>query len=286
MALFYVPSLVSGNVLPEEESQHAVKVLRLQAGDSITVVDGAGGFYKARITIPHPKHCTFEITETLLEYGKRDYHLHIAIAPTKNMERLEWFVEKATEIGIDEITPVVCRFSERKVIKAERLEKIIVSASKQSVKAYFPLLNPLCSLDELIRKCRETQKFIAHCYTSPPTPLLEERGAEAESLEDSFADRKLMKNELKRSLQTNLLKERGAEAESLEDSLTDRKLLQYEIKKSSDVLILIGPEGDFSKEEVQKALSAGFIPVSLGDSRLRTETAGVVACHTVAMINQ
>jgi 16S rRNA (uracil1498-N3)-methyltransferase len=232
MSLFYVPALSSGLVLSEEESQHAVKVLRMQVGDALTVVDGTGGFYKARITNPHPKHCAFEITETILEYGKRNYRLHIAIAPTKNIERLEWFIEKATEIGIDEITPIVCRFSERKVIKAERLEKIIVSAAKQSVKAYFPKLNPLCTFDELIKTCQASQKFIAHCYEE------------------------------------------------------DKRLLQTEIQPSEDVLILIGPEGDFSKEEIQKALSVGFIPVSLGNSRLRTETAGVVACHTVCLRNE
>ena len=231
MSLFYVPNIASGLVLPEEESQHAVKVLRLQVGDAITVVDGVGGFYNATITNPHPKHCAFEIAEAILEYGKRDYKLHIAIAPTKNIERLEWFIEKATEIGIDEITPIICRFSERKVIKEERLEKIIVSASKQSVKAYFPKLNPLCTFDELMKNHQASQKFIAHCYEE------------------------------------------------------DKKLLQNEITKSSDVLILIGPEGDFSKDEVQKALSFGYVPVSLGNSRLRTETAGVVACHTVAILN-
>ena len=253
MALFYVPALSSGYVLPEEESQHAVKVLRLQVGDALTVVDGTGGFYKARITNPHPKHCAFEVTETILEYGKRDYRLHIAIAPTKNIERLEWFIEKATEIGIDEITPVVCRFSERKIIKAERLEKIIVSASKQSVKAYFPKLNSLCTFDEFLKNHTASQKFIAHCYTSPPAPLPGERGVAPVTL-DNF--------------------------------IYDKKQLQKEIRKSSDVLILIGPEGDFSKEEVQKAMSVGFIPVSLGNSRLRTETAGVVACHTVCMRNE
>jgi 16S rRNA (uracil1498-N3)-methyltransferase len=232
MALFYVPNLTSGSVLPEEESQHAVKVLRLQVGAEISVVDGVGGFYKAKITNPHPKHCGFEIIETSAEFGKRDYKLHIAIAPTKNIERLEWFIEKATEIGIDEITPIICRFSERKIVKEERLEKIIVSAAKQSLKAYFPKLNPLSTFDDLLKKHEATQKFIAHCY---------------------------------------------------ED---DKRLLQTEIKKSSDILILIGPEGDFSIEEVQKAISLGFVPVSLGESRLRTETAGVVACHTAAIINQ
>ena len=200
-------------------------------GDTITIVDGVGGFYNATIINPHPKHCAFEITRTVLEVGKRDYKLHIAIAPTKNIERLEWFIEKATEIGIDEITPLICRFSERKIIKAERLEKIIVSAAKQSVKAYFPTLNSMCTFDELMKNHQASQKFIAHCYDE------------------------------------------------------DKKLLQTEIQKSSDVLILIGPEGDFSKEEVQKAISLGFRPISLGNSRLRTETAGVVACHTVAIIN-
>ena len=232
MALFYVPNFASGPVLPEEESQHAVKVLRLQVGDEIVVVDGVGGFYKAKIINPHPKHCGFEIIESQFEFGKRNYKLHIAIAPTKNIERLEWFIEKATEIGIDEITPVICRFSERKIVKVDRLEKIIVSAAKQSVKAYIPKLNQLCTLDELLKRYSASQKFIAHCYDA------------------------------------------------------DKRLLQTEIRKSSDILILIGPEGDFSKVEVTKAISYGFIPVSLGKSRLRTETAGVVACHTAALLNQ
>jgi len=232
MALFYVPSIKLNCVLPEEESQHAVKVLRLQIGDAIEVVDGAGGFYRAKISNPHPKHCGFEITETQLEMGKRNFKVHIAIAPTKNIERLEWFIEKATEIGIDEISPIVCRHSERKIVKQDRLEKIVVSAAKQSLKAYFPTMNALCTFDELLKNCTATQKFIAHCYEE------------------------------------------------------DKRLLQTEITVGSDVLILIGPEGDFSKEEVQKAITAGFVPVSLGTSRLRTETAGVVACHTVNLLNQ
>ena len=255
MALFYVPNIVSGHILPEEESQHAVKVLRLQVGSTIEVVDGMGGFYHARITNLHPKHCGFEITEAKTEFGKRNYRLHIAIAPTKNIERLEWFIEKATEIGIDEITPIVCRFSERKIVKEERLEKIIVSAAKQSVKAYFPTLHPLSTFDELMKNHQASQKFIAHCYTSPqPSPK----------------EREIAKEDYFENVQKNIL---------------ERKLFQNEIKKSSDVLILIGPEGDFSKEEVQKAINLGFIPVSLGESRLRTETAGVVACCTAAIVN-
>ncbi len=232
MALFYVPNPAAGNFLPEDESTHAVKVLRLKTGDAISVVDGVGGFYEAKITDAHHKHCGFEITAAIHDFGKRDYRLHIAIAPTKNIERLEWFVEKATEIGIDEITPVICRFSERKIIKEERLEKIVISAAKQSKKAFFPKLNPQITLDELITNCKAKSKFIAHCYE------------------------------------------------------TDKKQLFSEIQKSEDVLILIGPEGDFSKDEVEKAMHHGFIPVSLGDSRLRTETAGVVACHTVALMHR
>ncbi|MHB9054859.1 MAG: 16S rRNA (uracil(1498)-N(3))-methyltransferase [Paludibacteraceae bacterium] len=230
--MFYCPDIRLSSVLSEEESQHAVRVLRLQPGDEIELVDGAGGYYKAIITNPHPKHCEFEVRETFPEYGKRDFKLHIAIAPTKNIERLEWFIEKCTEIGIDQITPLLCRFSERKIIKPERLEKIIVSAAKQSLKAYFPVLNPMVSFREFIKKAYAEQKFIAHCYDS------------------------------------------------------DKKLLQQLCPKSADIIIMIGPEGDFSLEEVQYAIENNYQPISLGKSRLRTETAGVAACHTVSLINE
>ena len=230
--MFYCPSIQMSATLSEEESQHAVRVLRLQTGDELELVDGAGGYYKAVISNPHPKHCEFVIKETFTEFGKRDYRLHIAIAPTKNIERLEWFIEKCTEIGIDEITPVICRFSERKIIKPERLEKIIVSAAKQSLKAYFPILNPMCSFRDFIQQTTVSQKFIAHCYEQ------------------------------------------------------DKQLLQQVYQKSSDAVILIGPEGDFSPEEVQAAIQHQFHPVSLGSSRLRTETAGIAACHTVALMNE
>lgn len=223
MHLFYVPN-ISAQLLSEEESLHAVKVLRLQSGADIIIVDGVGGYHQAKITLPHPKRCGFEIIESIVEFGKRNYKLHLAIAPTKNMERLEWCIEKAVEIGVDEITPILCRFSERKIIKADRLEKIVVSAAKQSLKAYFPVLNPLCAFDELVLQNRSKAKFIAHCYPTQKTPLKE--------------------------------------------LLTDQ----------DDVLIMIGPEGDFSEEEVEKAIKNDFRPVSLGESRLRTETAGVVAC--------
>jgi 16S rRNA (uracil1498-N3)-methyltransferase len=255
MALFYVPNLSAASILPEEESLHAVKVLRLKSGDSIQIVDGKGGFYNALITTPHHKHCAFEITETLVDASRRNYKLHIAIAPTKNIERLEWFIEKATEIGIDEITPVFCQNSERKVVKEERLEKIIVSAAKQSKKAQFPTLNPPCTFDQLIMSYKADQQFIAHCYTSPqPSPTEREN-------------------------------EGGMNASSNESSYFERKLLKSEIAIGKSVLILIGPEGDFSPEEVNTAIKNGYQPVSLGDSRLRTETAGVVACCTVAFCN-
>ncbi len=230
--MFYCPDILHSFTLSEEESQHAVRVLRLQAGDELEVVDGAGGYYRAVITNPHPKHCEFQIKETITEYGKRDYRLHIAIAPTKNIERLEWFIEKCTEIGVDEITPILCRFSERKIIKPERLEKIIVSAAKQSLKAFYPILNPMCSFRDFIQQTTVSQKFIAHCYEQ------------------------------------------------------DKQLLQQVYQKSSDAVILIGPEGDFSPEEVQAAIQHQFQPVSLGSSRLRTETAGIAACHTVALMNE
>lgn len=232
MHLFYTPDIAIENVLPEEESQHAVRVLRLKTGDEIVCVDGVGGWYTCKIANPYPKHCEFEIVETIAEYGKRDFKLHIAIAPTKNIDRLEWFLEKATEIGIDEITPIITQFSERKLIKPERLEKIIVSASKQSLKAYFPVLNPLCTFDEFIEKYHAKQQFIAHCY------------------------------------------------------IADKNSLKSLYQAENDAIVLIGPEGDFSLEEVQKAISKGYKPVSLGESRLRTETAGIVACHTIVLANE
>jgi RNA methyltransferase, RsmE family len=230
--LFYAPNLLHENILPEEESQHAVKVLRLKTSDEIEIVDGKGVFCNARITNPHAKRCEFEIISQHTA-DQPNYNLYIAIAPTKNIDRFEWFVEKATEIGISTITPIICRFSERKILKPERLEKIIVSASKQSLKPYFPVLQPLYSFDELVKiTLNIPQRFIAHCYEQEKTALKDL------------------------------------------------------CKPSMDTLILIGPEGDFSLEEVEKAVSADFQPVSLGNSRLRTETAGIVACHTVAIINQ
>ncbi|MBP5260005.1 MAG: 16S rRNA (uracil(1498)-N(3))-methyltransferase [Paludibacteraceae bacterium] len=232
MHLFYAPDIAVQPVLPEDESAHAVKVLRLAAGDSVLVLDGKGGVYEATIAVPHPKHCVLNALQPVAPEVSRPYRLHIAIAPTKNMDRLEWFAEKAVEIGIDEITPVFCRFSERKVVKNERLEKILVSAMKQSMQPVLTRLNEPCTFKQLMQRADADQKFIAHCHAG------------------------------------------------------ERKLLSHEVRKQSSVLILIGPEGDFSEEEVALALQNGYRPVSLGQTRLRVETAALAACHTVAVINE
>jgi 16S rRNA (uracil1498-N3)-methyltransferase len=233
MQLFYVPN-ISGSeiILDETESKHAIRVLRLQNGNHVQVIDGAGGFYEAEITDANHKKCRLAIVEVKKEFGKRNFHLHIAIAPTKNIDRFEWFLEKATEIGIDEITPLLSSHSERKVVNPERLEKILVSAMKQSLKAYLPKLNGLTSYKNLIINNKTENKFIAYCDDVQKTHL--------------------------------------------KDLVT----------RAKDTLILIGPEGDFSPEEVKLAIENGFKVVSLGESRLRTETAGIVACHIVNLANE
>ena len=233
MQLFYVPN-ISGTevVLNETESKHAVRVLRIKEGDKVQFVDGIGGFYSAKISEANPKKCRLQINSTVKNFGKKDFHLHIAIAPTKNIDRFEWFLEKCTEIGIDEITPIISEHSERKVIKPERLEKILVSAMKQSLKAYLPILNEKTSFEKLMTKPVAAKKFIAHCHNG------------------------------------------------------EKKHLKNLIKRGEDVFILIGPEGDFSPEEVELAKSNGFREISLGDARLRTETAGIVACHIVNLSNE
>lgn len=232
MQLFYVPNISGAEViLDETESKHAIRVLRLQSGDFVQIVDGAGGLFNAEIADANPKKCKLAIIESEQNFGKRNFHLHIAIAPTKNNERLEWFLEKATEIGIDEITPLLTERSERKTVNPERLEKILVSAMKQSVKAYLPRLNNPQNFKELVKQPFNGKKFIAY----------------------------------------------------IEEKQTVH--LKNVVGKNDNVLVLIGPEGDFSPAEVQLAMQNGFQPVSLGDSRLRTETAGVVACHIVNLAN-
>jgi 16S rRNA (uracil1498-N3)-methyltransferase len=228
MHIFYSGEPLSDQyTLSEEESKHAVRVLRLKVDDEIIIVDGLGGFYKTVITEDHPKRCKVKITEAKKEYQKPEGNLHIAIAPTKNIERLEWFLEKATEIGINEITPLICENSERDTLKADRLEKVLISAIKQSIKAYLPKLNEPVKFKQFVDNENLLKaKFIAHCYSSPKEPLKE-----------------LLKGKM-------------------------------------DALILIGPEGDFSLKEVSMAEAKGFKSVSLSESRLRTETAALVACCT------
>ena len=233
MHIFYTPDISSDSyTLSETESKHCIRVLRLEKGDEITLVDGRGGFFSAEISDPNPKHCTVNVVKSELNFGLRNFQVHVAIAPTKNIERIEWFLEKATEIGIDRVTPLLCRYSERKEIKTDRLEKVMVSVMKQSLKAFLPHLDPLTRFNDFVSQSYNGQKFIAHC---------EEQS---------------------------------------------RDLLKNKIVTGENYLILIGPEGDFSNEEIELAIQAGFHPVSLGESRLRTETAGIVACHTFNLMNQ
>jgi 16S rRNA (uracil1498-N3)-methyltransferase len=225
MQIFYIPQIVGNSVtLPEEESKHCIRVLRMVKGDAIQLVDGKGTLYHCSISDDNAKRCTVTINNIESEFGKRNFKLHIAIAPTKNIERIEWFLEKCTEIGIDEITPILCERSERKNINQERLERVVVAAMKQSVKAYLPKLNSLTPIDKLIQNATESTKLIAYC--------------------GDF------------------------------QNIHAKKL----IKTGKSILFLIGPEGDFSPSEVEKAVKNGFKVVGLGSSRLRTETAGVVAC--------
>lgn len=232
MHVFYTPDILVKNELPDDEAQHCIRVLRLSQGDEITLTDGLGSFYRAEISMISGKKCFFSVIEERPQQKSWSGHLHIAMAPTKNMDRNEWFVEKATEIGFDELTFLNCRFSERKVIKNERIEKILVSAIKQSLKATIPTLNEMTDFDKFISRDFSGQKFIAHCYEG------------------------------------------------------DKPLLRDIIQKGKDALVLIGPEGDFSPDEVEKAIQKGFQPISLGKSRLRTETAALVACHTLNLMNQ
>ena len=235
MNLFYTPDITSDSyTLSEDESKHCVRVLRLVEGDQIQLIDGHGGFYVGEITDANPKRCSIKIIETQKEYGKRNFYLHLAVAPTKNIERLEWFLEKATEIGIDEITPLICHHSERKFVKPEILHKVMVAAAKQSLKAYVPKLNEPISFHSFMEKSFDGSKYIAHC-----SPTLQEK-----------------------------------------------VLLKNRYEKNKNALILIGPEGDFSQKEIELALTKDFSEVSLGINRLRTETAAVVACHTINIINE
>ena len=229
---FYVPNAAVANELPEEEAQHAVRVLRLKEGDEMVLMDGKGTFYRAEVTMSGNKHCFYAIKETLPQERAWKGHLHLAIAPTKMMERMEWLAEKATEVGVDELSLLDCRFSERRVVKEQRLEKIVVSAMKQSRKAWKPVVNGMQDFKAFIANHAEGPRYIAHCYEEVP--------------------------------RVNLFSE----------------------LKGESALVLVGPEGDFSIDEVQMAVEAGFVSVDLGKSRLRTETAGLAAVMMMQLSQQ
>ena len=231
MQLYFAADLSTSTVtLDKEESHHVINVMRLHAGSTIDITDGKGTLANGIISAENPKTCVVEILQRQLFDSPRNYSLHIAIAPTKNIDRLEWFLEKATEIGIDTITPIICKRSERKIINEERLGKMVIAAAKQSVKTFFPVLNPLTSLKDFIKTEIKGIKLMAHCNKG------------------------------------------------------ERKLLKDTYSKGKNVLVLIGPEGDFTNEEVDIALRHHFVPVSLGDTRLRTETAGIVAATLLRLV--
>ena len=230
MNMFYgAPSGDGFATLTEEDSAHCIRVLRNKTGDQIFFTDGKGNYYRGSIVSADPKKCSVNILETTPEYGKRNYSLHIAIAPTKNSDRLEWFLEKATEIGIDTITPVICQHSERRVLKTDRLQKVLLSAMNQSLKTYLPRINEPVPLEEFFRQKSEGQKFICS----------------------------------------------GSAGLSLKSQLASG--LHY--------TVLVGPEGDFTESDIISAEKNNYVPVNLGPSRMRTETAGLVICSVVSLLN-
>lgn len=232
---FYVPEANTQLELPQEEAQHASRVLRLQAGDEVFLMDGKGTYYRAELTLVSQKHCLYNILETYQQEKAWNGEINLAIAPTKNIDRIEWMAEKCTEIGWDSISFLNCKFSERKQIRKDRIEKIVVSAVKQSRKPIMPKVNELCSFKDFVTQEREGRKFICHCY---------------EEVE-------------KKDLLTLLnSKEQCGKANSVDEE---------------KITILVGPEGDFSIDEVRLALDNGYESVTLGNFRLRTETAGLMA---------
>ena len=235
MELFYDPEIDIGNgVLPEEESRHCIKVLRKRKGDIIHITNGKGSLYTAIIIQPDKKKCGIEVTKVVKEYGKMPYHTHIAICPTKSTKRFEWFLEKATEVGVDVITPVICNNSERRSLNLERSHKVLSVAMKQSLKAYLPVINQVVGFKDFIAEVStgpNDQRFIAKYHPS-------------------------------------------------------QNYLSEKYKKGGNTMVLIGPEGDFDEHEVAAAKEAGFEMVNLSTSRLRTETAGLVACAIIGLANE
>ncbi|MCF6185010.1 MAG: 16S rRNA (uracil(1498)-N(3))-methyltransferase [Bacteroidales bacterium] len=233
MHIFYTPDILSNTyTLSQEESKHCIKVLRLKNGDKIQLINGKGKLFVTEITDDNPKKCSVKVVDIQEKERRKEYCFQIAVAPTKNISRFEFFLEKATEIGVDEIIPFISRYSERKTVKPERLEKVIISATKQSKAFFKPVLQKLVTFKDIINSDFEGQKYIAHCYDSDT-----------------------------------------------------KKHIKEVYEKGKNVLILIGPEGDFSKDEVKQAVSKGFAEISLSDARLRTETAGIVACQIIDFMN-
>ena len=224
---FYVPDAATSSELPEQEAQHAIRVLRLTEGNDIFLMDGVGHFYKAEVGMTSKKRCFYHLSETLPQQKTWSGNIHLAIAPTKMMERIEWMVEKATEIGFDRVSFVDCKFSERHVIRTDRIEKIVIAALKQSRKAFKPIVDELMPFNDFVESCQAYYKFIAHCYNDQ-------------------------------------------ERIDLYDQLLT-------LPKEATVCVMVGPEGDFATDEVEHALAHGFKPITLGNSRLRTETAGLMA---------
>ncbi len=236
MQLFYAPDLTPPlYTLPEEESKHCIRVLRLERGDTLHITDGRGNLFCCEITDDHPKHCTVRVVETRTGWEKLPYRLTMAVAPTKNADRFEWFLEKATEVGVGTFIPLETARSERRVFKAERAGKVITAAMKQSLKAYRPELRSLTPFAALVAEPFEGRKFIAHCDAP--------------------------------------------------HSAAGNSYLPATLRAGESALILIGPEGDFSPEEIAQACACGFEEITLGNQRLRTETAAVVATVMVAVAN-
>lgn len=234
MQVFYAPEIIGNEfVLDQNESKHIVRVLRMSKGSEVKLIDGKGNLFEGVIDVPDQKHCVIKITGVKREFEKRNYKLHIAISPLKNQDRFEWFAEKAVEIGVDEITPILCRNTEKTGIKSERINNIIISAMKQSLKTYETVFNEPVSFGDFIKFPWNGVRMIPHCH---PSAL--------------------------------------------------RKKVQDVCQTGNDAVILIGPEGDFSTGEVELAAENGFTGVHLGNSRLRSETAGVAACYSVYFINQ
>ena len=236
---FFVPDARSRVELPQDEANHATRVLRLAEGDDFFIMDGEGYFFRAIITVATNHRCLYKIIDIMPQERAWEGHIHLAMAPTKLNDRTEWFAEKATEIGLDELSFLDCKFSERRVIKCERIDKILISAVKQSHKAWKPILNEMTPFERFVQQERKGDKFICHCYN-----------------QEDIGEGK------------------------------EKPLLMDVLRRGVETTVMVGPEGDFSIDEVRLALKNGYRSVSLGTSRLRTETAALVAVHMMQLKNQ